>query len=307
MSLYDPFALIYDDWSGHMTEDVAFYVELARETDGPLVELAVGNGRVAIPVARETGRPVLGIDASAAMLAQARQRTEAAGVALELRQVVPRHRQARMAAHQVPREGARARDVAREGASHHVLQQRVLRDQALGIVRDRVRAGRRRTTRQVAERAQVLARGRVGRARSGARIGRAQRQERRAQPLELLAVPRGEVALLARVAPQVVQLGHRQLDELHAVADDAEERCPAAVERARQRLEVGGDGGRLERAGRHGHEAAPGETGGRRQRERVEHGGQDVHVARRGAHGPRQNTPISSRMLSRPRPMTMAA
>ena len=86
MSLYDPFAPIYDDWSAHMTEDVAFYVELARETDGPLVELAVSNGRVAIPVARETGRPVLGIDASAAMLAQARERADAAGVALELRQ-----------------------------------------------------------------------------------------------------------------------------------------------------------------------------------------------------------------------------
>lgn len=86
MSLYDAFAPIYDDWSAHMTEDVAFYVELARETDGPLVELAVGNGRVAIPVARETGRPVLGIDASAAMLAQARERADAAGVALELRQ-----------------------------------------------------------------------------------------------------------------------------------------------------------------------------------------------------------------------------
>ena len=27
-----------------MTEDVAFYVELAREADGPIVELAVGNG-----------------------------------------------------------------------------------------------------------------------------------------------------------------------------------------------------------------------------------------------------------------------
>ena len=74
MSLYDAFAPIYDDWSAHMTEDVAFYVELARETDGPLVELAVGNGRVAIPVARETGRPVLGIDSSPAMLEQARER-----------------------------------------------------------------------------------------------------------------------------------------------------------------------------------------------------------------------------------------
>ncbi|MEO5575913.1 MAG: class I SAM-dependent methyltransferase [Gaiellaceae bacterium] len=85
MSLYDPFAPIYDDWSAHMTEDIAFYVELARETEGPLVELAVGNGRVAIPVARETGRRVLGIDASAAMLAQALERAEDAGVELELR------------------------------------------------------------------------------------------------------------------------------------------------------------------------------------------------------------------------------
>ena len=86
MSTYDPFAPIYDDWSAHMTEDVPFYVELARETEGPLVELAVGNGRVAIPVARETGRHVLGIDASPAMLAQARARADEAGVDLELRQ-----------------------------------------------------------------------------------------------------------------------------------------------------------------------------------------------------------------------------
>jgi SAM-dependent methyltransferase len=64
----------------------AFYVELARETDGPLVELAVGNGRVAIPVARETGRHVLGIDSSPAMLTQARERAAAAGVDLELRE-----------------------------------------------------------------------------------------------------------------------------------------------------------------------------------------------------------------------------
>ena len=85
MSLYESFAAIYDDWSAHMTEDVSFYVELARETDGPLVELAVGNGRVAIPVARETGRPVLGIDSSPTMLAQARERADAAGVELELR------------------------------------------------------------------------------------------------------------------------------------------------------------------------------------------------------------------------------
>jgi ubiquinone/menaquinone biosynthesis C-methylase UbiE len=69
-----------------VTEDVPFYVELAREADGPLVELAVGSGRVAIPVARETGRPVIGIDSSPAMLAQARERAAAAGVELDLRE-----------------------------------------------------------------------------------------------------------------------------------------------------------------------------------------------------------------------------
>lgn len=86
MSEYDPFAEIYDEWSEHMTEDVAFYVDLAREAEGPIVELAVGNGRVAIPVARETGRKVIGIDLSPAMLAQARERADAEEVDLELRE-----------------------------------------------------------------------------------------------------------------------------------------------------------------------------------------------------------------------------
>jgi ubiquinone/menaquinone biosynthesis C-methylase UbiE len=82
------FADRYDEWSAEMTEDVPFYVELARETgaDARVVELAVGSGRVAIPVAEATGRPVLGIDASPAMLAQARERASAAGVELELRE-----------------------------------------------------------------------------------------------------------------------------------------------------------------------------------------------------------------------------
>ena len=52
----------------------AFYVALAREADGPLVELGIGNGRVGIPVALATGRPVFGIDSSPAMLQQAAER-----------------------------------------------------------------------------------------------------------------------------------------------------------------------------------------------------------------------------------------
>ena len=85
MSWNEAFAHRYDEWAAGMTADIAFYVELAREADGPLVELAVGNGRVAIPVARATGRRVIGIDTSPAMLAQARERAAVAHVELELR------------------------------------------------------------------------------------------------------------------------------------------------------------------------------------------------------------------------------
>jgi len=85
MSWSEGFARRYDEWAAHMTEDVAFYVGLARETDGPLVELAVGNGRVAVPIAQATGRAVIGIDSSPAMLEQARARAAEAGVVLDLR------------------------------------------------------------------------------------------------------------------------------------------------------------------------------------------------------------------------------
>jgi SAM-dependent methyltransferase len=86
MSDYDAFAPIYGAWAADMTEDVDFYVELAREADGPVVELAVGTGRVAIPVAEGTRKPVLGIDSSPAMLSVARERAATAGVELELRE-----------------------------------------------------------------------------------------------------------------------------------------------------------------------------------------------------------------------------
>ena len=84
MTWDEAFASHYEEWSAQMTADVAFYVELARQADGPLVELAIGNGRVAIPAAQATGRPVIGIDSSPAMLAQARARAAKAGVELDL-------------------------------------------------------------------------------------------------------------------------------------------------------------------------------------------------------------------------------
>lgn len=86
MSSYDAFAEIYDAWSADETEDVPFYVDLAREIEGPLVELGVGTGRVAIPVAAETGRTVIGLDTSPAMLERARAAADVAGVELDLRE-----------------------------------------------------------------------------------------------------------------------------------------------------------------------------------------------------------------------------
>lgn len=83
MSEYNAWAPVYDAWATGMPEDVAHYVSLARAADGPIVELAVGTGRVATAVARETGNSVLGIDSSPAMLEIARERAEE--LPLELR------------------------------------------------------------------------------------------------------------------------------------------------------------------------------------------------------------------------------
>jgi SAM-dependent methyltransferase len=85
MSWDEAFSYRYDEWSAHMTADIHFYVELARMASGPIVELAIGSGRVAIPVAQATNRTVIGIDSSPAMIDQARARAAEAGVDLDLR------------------------------------------------------------------------------------------------------------------------------------------------------------------------------------------------------------------------------
>ena len=87
MSVYDSIAGIYDPWSRSVTEDIEFYVDEALATGGPVVELAVGTGRVAVPVAK-AGVQVIGVDASEGMLAVARDYARAVGVLdlLDLRQ-----------------------------------------------------------------------------------------------------------------------------------------------------------------------------------------------------------------------------
>lgn len=86
MTGYDAIARVYDPWSVSVTEDVSFYVDLAVEAGGPVVELGVGTGRIAVPTAA-AGVPVIGVDSSPGMLDVCREQAELAGVAhlLDLR------------------------------------------------------------------------------------------------------------------------------------------------------------------------------------------------------------------------------
>ena len=84
MTWPEEFSYGYDEWTAGVTDDIGFYVGLAREADGPIVELAIGSGRVAVPIALATGRPVVGVDTSPAMLDAARRRADEAGVELVL-------------------------------------------------------------------------------------------------------------------------------------------------------------------------------------------------------------------------------
>ena len=85
MSAYDRIARIYDPWSRSVVEDVPFYVDEAVRSGGPVLELGVGTGRIAVPIAA-SGIRVVGVDLSAGMLEVARERAELAGVELDLRQ-----------------------------------------------------------------------------------------------------------------------------------------------------------------------------------------------------------------------------
>lgn len=81
MSTYgDGFADVYDEWYGGVSDAAACTTRLcellASSGGGPLLELGVGTGRLALPLAA-AGVEVHGIDASAAMLDRLRAKPEA--------------------------------------------------------------------------------------------------------------------------------------------------------------------------------------------------------------------------------------
>jgi ubiquinone/menaquinone biosynthesis C-methylase UbiE len=76
---WDAYADFYD-WENAQTLDrldVRFWQGMAQRTEGPVLELGCGTGRVTIPVAR-TGAHVVGVDRSAEMLSHARRRSKRA-------------------------------------------------------------------------------------------------------------------------------------------------------------------------------------------------------------------------------------
>src|SRR5690349_5334764 len=80
---YERLGELYDVWCASVDEDLAFYVAMCHEVEGPIIELGVGSGRIAVELLHE-GHEVIGLDASPAMLQRARERAEAAGVAERL-------------------------------------------------------------------------------------------------------------------------------------------------------------------------------------------------------------------------------
>jgi SAM-dependent methyltransferase len=84
VSSYDAIAELYDPWSASVVEDVAFYLEEARLSGGPVVELGVGTGRIAVPIAAD-GIRVIGVDSSRGMLEVCARRAALVGVEVDLR------------------------------------------------------------------------------------------------------------------------------------------------------------------------------------------------------------------------------
>jgi SAM-dependent methyltransferase len=76
------FADVYDDWYDDVSDGAATVAGVAELAEGgPILELGVGTGRLAIPLAAR-GNEVVGVDASSAMLDRLRAKDGGAAVAV---------------------------------------------------------------------------------------------------------------------------------------------------------------------------------------------------------------------------------
>ena len=72
-------ARLYDLDLSEDPGDLDLYLALADRADGPIIELAAGSGRLAVPLAA-AGHSVTAVDRDPAMLGRARERASAAGI-----------------------------------------------------------------------------------------------------------------------------------------------------------------------------------------------------------------------------------
>lgn len=96
---------LYDVLCTGLTYGLEFYVDLAREAKGPVLDIACGTGRILLPCA-QAGVDIDGLDLYEGMLAPLRKKAAALGLS-------PTLYQADMGDFRLPRRYARARDLPR--------------------------------------------------------------------------------------------------------------------------------------------------------------------------------------------------
>lgn len=73
--IYSDFSGFYDIYVGAWMADLPFYLDHARQSGGPILEIGAGTGRLTVPLAVK-GFPVVAVDVSKSMLARLQLRLE---------------------------------------------------------------------------------------------------------------------------------------------------------------------------------------------------------------------------------------
>ena len=119
MSHYEDFAEYYD-FDHAVTLDLEFFLDFARRCQSPILELACGTGRVAIPLA-EAGFEVHGVDLSEQMLAVCRDKIEERGLGERIRLIL-----ANMTSFDLPRKDFTLAYIALRSFMHLLSQEEQL-------------------------------------------------------------------------------------------------------------------------------------------------------------------------------------